>query len=346
MSQKKSVSLVVSQVEKLTENAVKISFEIPDNQKLTFDFFAGQYVSLETEIEGELLRRAYSICSVPNEKTLSVAVKQIPDGKFSTFANNDLQKGHIVNVFPPEGKFAYIWEIYPENLGLIAAGSGITPILSIIKTALQFTQCKILLIYGNKNKENTMFFSEIEQLKADFSDRFFVHYVFSQSHEKNELFGRITPEILNYLVKNKYKDTDFQRFYICGPQDMVLTSKEFLAQEFDPKKIHTELFVTQNITEKKYEGTTQITTILNGKEQTFEIRRELPILESLLQNNLDVSYSCRGGVCSSCLAVITEGNAEMTKNQILSEEEINKGYILTCQAHPVCETLTLNFDEI
>lgn len=342
----KSVLLPIKSIEKLTENSVKISFEIADNQLQMIDFFAGQYLTLETTIDNQPVRRAYSICSMPNDRALSVAIKQIPNGKFSTFANENLKIGDILKVFPPEGKFAYISEIYSENLCLIAAGSGITPILSIIKTALQKTQAKILLIYGNKTKETTMFLAEIEQLKSEYAERFFVHYVFSQSYEKNEFFGRINPEMLNYLIKNKYKEIDTQRFYICGPQPMVEMAKSFLLQDFDPKKIHTELFVVEEIPEKKYEGTTLLTTILNKGETTFEIRREKSILESLLQHNLDVSYSCRGGVCSSCLALITEGKAEMVKNQILSEQEISQGYILTCQAHPLTDTLSLNFDEV
>lgn len=343
MSQQISVELPVSAIEKITDNSVKISFEIPQNQKLNFDFLAGQYITLEAEIQGETIRRAYSICSNSAEKILSVAVKQIPEGKFSSFANETLKVGDVLRVFPPEGKFAYIPEIYSENLFLIVAGSGITPILSILKTALERTKAKIVLIYGNKTKDSTMFLTEIEELNQKFNERFFVHYIFSQSHEKNSFFGRIDSDILNYLINNKYKEFAPQRFYICGPQAMVEMAKKNLSENFDSKKIHTELFVVEPVIEKKYEGTTQITISLDNTQKSFLISREMPILENLLQHNIDVSYSCKGGVCSSCLAKITEGKAEMVKNQILSEDEIQKGYILTCQAYPTTDFLTLEY---
>ena len=339
-------SLLISDIEKLTSDSVKITFNIPENQKLTFDFFAGQYITLETTITGEVIRRAYSICSEPNNKSLSVAIKQIPNGKFSTFANTKLRKGQTLIVYPPEGKFAYIHEIYPENLALFAAGSGITPLLSIIKVALNKTSQKILLLYGNKTKESTMFLSEIEILKEKFPDRFFVHYIFSQAHEKNELFGRIDETIINHLLKNKYKDIDFQRFYICGPQMMVQMIKNILSQSYNPKNIHSELFVVQEVTEKKYKGTTRLSIQLYGNIETFEISREKTILESLLQHGVDVSYSCKGGACSSCISKVTKGKAEMDKNQILSDTEVENGLILTCQAHPLTDALTLNYDEV
>ncbi|GIZ15586.1 ferredoxin--NADP reductase [Capnocytophaga catalasegens] len=339
-------SLLISDIEKITSDSVKISFNIPDNQKITFDFFAGQYITLESTIEGEIVRRAYSICSEPNNEPLSIAIKQIPNGKFSTFANTELRKGQTIFVYPPEGKFAYIHEIYTENLALFAAGSGITPLLSIIKVALHKTSQKIVLLYGNKTKESTMFLSEIETLKEKFPDRFFVHYIFSQSHEKNEFFGRIDETIINHLLKNKYKDIDFQRFYICGPQAMVQMIKTMLTQSYNPKNIHTELFVIQEVNHKKYEGTTRLSVQFHSSVKTFEIAREKSILESLLQHGLDVSYSCKGGACSSCISKVTEGKAEMEKNQVLSDTEIENGLILTCQAHPITDILTLNYDEV
>ena len=217
----KSVSLAVSQIERVTADSVKISFVIPQELKFSFDFFAGQYISLEKEIEGKLVRRAYSICSSPYEDVISVAIKQIPNGLFSTYACEQLQVGDLLEVFPPEGKFAYIPEISPENLGLFAAGSGITPMLSIIKVALERTTCKILLAYGNRTPQTTMFAPEIEQLHKQYPDRFFVQYVYSKSHQKNALFGHIDPAMVHHLLESKYQEVDFGRFYICGPQLMV-----------------------------------------------------------------------------------------------------------------------------
>ncbi|MDO4881098.1 MAG: ferredoxin--NADP reductase [Capnocytophaga sp.] len=339
----KSFPLKVSHIQKLTEDAVKISLEIPENERLSFDFFAGQYVTLQAEINGNKIRRAYSICSAPSEKEISVAIKQIPNGIFSTFANTTLKEGDFLEVFVPEGKFAYISEIYTEDLVFFAAGSGITPMLSIIKVALAQTTQKILLIYGNKTPQSTMFLSEIEELRKQNSDRFFVQYIYSKSHEKEAFFGRMDTTMINHLLKNKYASIPFGRFYICGPQQMVISVKDYLSENYDKKKIHTELFVVEAETKKVYEGTAQIKVFINGIEEDLQIQRKNMILDELLANEIEVSYSCRGGVCSSCIGKITEGSAEMEKNQVLSEEEVAKGYILTCQSHPITDKLTIEF---
>lgn len=338
--------LQIAKIENITDDSVKISFELSSENQRIYDFLPGQYVTLEAEIDGTRIRRAYSICSTPNNPILSVGIKQISGGVFSTFANEKLQQGQVLNVSVPEGKFAFISEIYPENMVLIATGSGITPILSIIETALHKNNQKILLIYGNKTPESTMFLSEIERLKEDFSERFFVQYVFSKVHQKNELFGRIDADIVQYLLKSKYKSIDFERFYLCGHQQMVQAIKQMLQQQYDNKKIHTELFVTEPIIEKKYEGIAQVNVTHDRIKHSFELCKSKTILESLLEHQLEIPYSCQGGVCSSCMAKIEEGQAEMVKNQVLSEKEIQNGLILTCQAHPITDTLSINFDAI
>ena len=340
----KSISLAVSQVERITPEAVKISFIIPQDKKIAFDFFAGQYITLQQTLNNESVRRAYSICSSPYEEELSVAIKQLPQGKFSTYACQELQAGDILEVFPPEGKFAYIPEISPEDLALFAAGSGITPMLSIIRVALQKNTLKILLLYGNKSPQTAMFLSEIEALREQYPDRLFVQYVYSKSHEKGALFGRIDPAMVHHLLKSQYASIDFGRFYICGPEQMVASVKQELLLSYDKKKIHTELFATENTPKKEYKGTTDITVRLNGQERVFTIERKKDILSELLKQGLEVSYSCLSGVCSSCIGKVTQGGADMDKNQVLSEEEVAKGLILTCQSHPTSQELTLEFD--
>ena len=340
----KSVSLAVSQIERVTADSVKISFVIPQELKFSFDFFAGQYISLEKEIEGKLVRRAYSICSSPYEDVISVAIKQIPNGLFSTYACEQLQVGDLMEVFPPEGKFAYIPEISPENLGLFAAGSGITPMLSIIKVALERTSCKILLVYGNRTPQTTMFAPEIEQLHKQYPDRLFVQYVYSKSHEKNALFGHIDPAMVHHLLESKYQEVDFGRFYICGPQLMVEAVRDELQKNYEKKKIHTELFTVTEAPKKEYKGTAEITVRLGGVEQTLTIERKPTILSELLSKGLDVSYSCLTGACSSCIGKVTEGSAEMDNNQVLSQEEVEKGMILTCQAHPTSSHIKVEYN--
>ena len=340
----KSVSLPVSQVEKLTSDSVKVSFKIPQEHKISFDFFAGQYITLEKEIEGMAVRRAYSICSSPYEDIISVAIKQVPNGVFSTYACKQLQEGETLGVFLPEGKFAYIPEISPENLGLFAAGSGITPMLSIIKVALAKSSCKILLVYGNRTPETTMFLSDIEALRGQYPDRLLVQYVYSKTQQEGALSGHIDPPMVEQLLKETYKEVEFGRFYICGPQSMVEAIKEKLLKDYDKKKIHTELFTVTQTSKKEYKGTSEITVRLENKEYTFIIERKENILSQLLAKGLEVSYSCLTGACSSCLGKVTEGSAEMDKNQVLSEEEIAKGMILTCQAHPTSQQIRVEFD--
>ena len=339
----KSVSLTVSQIERLTAESVKISFEIPQKDRFSFDFFAGQFVALQQEINGEQVRRAYSICSSPYEPLLSVGIKQIPGGRFSTFACQQLKEGDQLEVFPPEGKFAYIPEISPENLGLFAAGSGITPMLSIIKVALEKTQCKILLVYGNRTPETTMFLSDIEALKAQYPDRLLVQYVYSKTQQEGALSGHIEPPMVEQLLKETYKEVNFGRFYICGPQAMVEAVRDRLQKDYDKKKIHTELFTVTD-SKKQYTGTTEITVRIGGEEKTFTIERKQNILSELLAKGLDVSYSCLTGACSSCIGKVTEGSAEMDNNQVLIEREVKEGKILTCQAHPTCDHMRLEFN--
>ena len=261
----KSVTLTVSQIERLTAESVKISFEIPQKDRFSFDFFAGQFVALQQQINGEQVRRAYSICSSPYEPLLSVGIKQIPGGRFSTFACQQLKEGDQLEVFPPEGKFAYIPEISPENLGLFAAGSGITPMLSIIKVALEKTQCKILLVYGNRTPETTMFLADIEALKGQYPDRLLVQYVYSKTQQEGALSGHIDPPMVEQLLKETYKEVNFGRFYICGPQAMVEAVRDRLQKDYDKKKIHTELFTVTD-SKKQYTGTTEITVRIGGEE--------------------------------------------------------------------------------
>lgn len=335
--------LRISQIKRLTQNAVTISFEVPDSERFTFDFFAGQYLTLSAEISEKTVRRAYSICSVAGGKELSVAVKQIPNGVFSSFANTQLTEGEILNVSPPKGKFAFIPEIYPENLALFAVGSGITPIISIAKTALKQGSQKILLFLGDQSEATSLFWKEILALRRDFPERFFVEHFLSQSQSAQAHSGRMSVEAIHRLLTETYQSIDFQRFYICLPQEFTNEVRAYLSEKYNPKQIHSELFIAQKVIEKKYKGTTQLSVSVQGQTHTFTAKREISILDALLQQGLKVAHSCRNGVCSSCLAQITEGSAEMVKNEVLSESEVNQGVILCCQAHPTSEELSINY---
>ena len=348
----KFYQLSVQKIHRETPNAVSITFSVPENLKEEFSFIPGQYVTIKKNMNGEELRRAYSICSLPESTTFCIAIKAVMNGKFSVYATSSLKEGDVLEVSKPEGKF--ILETNAENSKnylAIAAGSGITPIMAMIKKVLSTEPLSTFtLIYGNKTEEETLFFNEIETLKSKFSNTFFVHYVFSRKQYENTLFGRIDKANLNYLLKNKLTQTSFNKTFICGPEEMINSVKETLIhKKFSEKNILFELFSTKIEAENLsaiYEGSCNITVIVDDDDETFTMNTKSTILTAALKQGLDVPYSCQGGICSSCMAKVTEGKAVMDKNSILNEAEIEQGLILTCQAHPITEKITVDYDNI
>lgn len=347
--------LSVKNITKETENAVSISFNLPQNVKDEFSFKAGQYVTLKTTIDDEEIRRDYSICVPPSGDEFKVAVKKVEQGTFSVYANNNLEVGDTLEVAPPNGRFIFEPnDKKVKNIAAFAAGSGITPIMSIIKCALQEEeQSKVLLIYGNKTLKDTMFLDELSTLQQKYSDRLFVQYLYSQKDEDNAIFGRIEKSTVNYVLKNKHKDIEIDAFYICGPEPMIHTVKDVLKEQGIHKdRIYFELFKASAIekppqeTKQALSQNTKITVIVDDEETTFDISPKQTILEAALDKDLDAPYSCQGGICSSCLAKITEGSAEMRQNSILTESEIAEGLVLTCQAHPTTATITVDYDDV
>jgi len=343
--------LKIKEIIRETSQAVSLSFEIPQDLKEEFNFSAGQYITLKTKMDGEELRRAYSLCSAPNSDEFKVTVKEVEGGKFSVIANNKLKAGDVLEVHPPEGKFIFKPSEDRNNYAAFAAGSGITPVLSIIKSVLRDEpHSKFVLTYGNKSVDDTIFFKELLELQSKFPDRLFVEFVYSRTREENSHFGRIETSTVNYIVKNKFKDQTFDKFYLCGPEQMINHVSEVLKNNgVNEDKILFELF-TATADEKEIqgdmEGTTGVTITVDEEEFTFSMDRKAVVLDVALENDIDVPYSCQGGICSSCMARITEGKAEMSKNQILTDEEIEEGFILTCQAHPITPTLKVDFDDV
>jgi ring-1,2-phenylacetyl-CoA epoxidase subunit PaaE len=343
-------TLTIQQIIKETADAVSIVFNIPESIKDTFSFVAGQYLNIKSTIKGEEVRRAYSICSSPNSGELKIAVKAVENGLFSTYATTQLQVGDTLEVAPPEGKFVLSSQ---ENKNYIAfaAGSGITPIMSMVKEVLEGNnRSTFTLIYGNKNQENTIFKNELEKLQQDFSDRFNLHYVYSREHVDACRHGRIDETIATYYVKNIYKDTSFESAFLCGPEEMIKAVTGGLQHcGFEDRAILFELFtasVTEENTDQIQDGTAEITVLLDDEETTFTMQQTDNILAASLRNDLDAPYSCQGGVCSSCLAKVTQGKAVMSKNSILTDAEIKDGYILTCQAHPTTSKINIDFDDV
>ncbi|MGY5845936.1 2Fe-2S iron-sulfur cluster-binding protein [Salegentibacter sp. HM20] len=342
--------LKIKEVIRETPQAVSLSFEVPEDLKEDFKFKAGQYLTIKAHIEGEELRRSYSLCSAPGNGEYKVTVKEVEGGRFSSLANNKLKAGDMLEVHPPEGKFVLVPGEKNKVYAAFAAGSGITPIMSIIKTVLkEEPHSKFILTYGNKSPDETIFFRELLKLQSEYPHRLFIEFVYSRTREEQSHFGRIETSTVNYVLKNKFKDHPIDDFYLCGPEEMINQVKEVLLQNGIAKeKIHFELFTSKNTGEvKTFEhGRTQLSILVDDEETSFEMDQADTVLDAALEHDLDVPYSCQGGICSSCIARITEGQAEMAKNQILTDEEIAEGLILTCQAHPKTPVLKVDFDDV
>lgn len=341
-------ALVISEVKKETPNSVSISFSIPEDLKGVFAFKAGQYVTIKHINGGKEIRRAYSICSSPKSGQLRVGVKKVDKGIFSQYANEQLKAGDTLMVMPPTGKF--LLEPNLKNYAAFAAGSGITPVLSLIKSTLEeMPQSTFLLVYGNRTLEEAMFYNEIVELKKQFPNRFFPEFIFSRKEEDNAKFGRIDRSMVNFYLKNKYAAHSYEAFYLCGPEEMVDEVAATLKHHgINSKQIHHELFSTaeKGLLVEKHDGMTSVKVILDDEEEVFEMPQTKSILEAALDQGLDAPYSCQGGICSTCIARLKEGKAEMRKNQILTEQEIADGLILTCQAHPTTPNVVVDYDDV
>ena len=347
-------NLTIKNIKKEANNAVSITFNVPESLKSTFAFKAGQYITLKATIKGNEVRRDYSLCASPKSGELKVAVKEVKDGTFSAFANSNLKEGDVLEVAPPKGRFVFEPnDSKTKHIAAFAAGSGITPVLSIIKCALEEeVHSNVILVYGNKTTQDTMFLNELLELQHAYKDRFSIQFVFSQAQEDDAIFGRIEKSTVNLIVKNKYKHLVIDAFYLCGPEAMIHTVKDVLTENNIPTEtIHFELFKAAKPSEENLEtivtnGKTKATIIVDDEEKTFEMSQKQTILEAALDEDMDAPYSCQGGICSSCLARVKEGAATMVQNNILTEKEVADGLILTCQAHPTTATIVVDYDDV
>ncbi len=346
-------TIQISSINKLTDKSVAITFDIPETLKTNFAFKAGQYITLKSTINGEDIRRDYSICSSVKESELTVAVKAVKGGIFSVYANNHLKVGDTLEVAEPNGRFIFeANEIKTRTIAAFAAGSGITPILSIIKTLLEDEPfSNFVLVYGNKSFKDTMFANELLKLKKVYGNRFHVHFTYSQTQESDALFGRIEKSTVNFITKNKYRGVTIEKFYLCGPQQMIYTIKDVLIENgIKEKDILFELFTTSedenNSSFHTKIGNSKIKVIVDNEEFEFEMSNDESILDAALKQDIDAPYSCQGGICSSCIARIIEGKATMRQNNILTDSEVAEGLVLTCQAHPTSNALVVDYDDI
>jgi ring-1,2-phenylacetyl-CoA epoxidase subunit PaaE len=346
------LKLIIKEVKRETKDAVSILFSVPEELESNYTFIAGQYINLRLTLDNQEIRRAYSICSAPDSGELRIAVKAVSNGLFSQFANTKLKAGDVLEVGKPEGKFTFEPQADRQrNYAAFVAGSGITPVLSILKSVLKSEpKSSFLLVYGNKSPEETIFHQELHDLQSQYVGRLFVQYVYSQSKADGALSGRINKTTVNYILKEKHAGLDFDKFYLCGPEEMINNVSDALKEKnIKESNIKFELFsasAKEHTIEQSLEGHAQITVMVDDEETTFEMSAKQTILDAALKQGIDAPYSCQGGICSSCLARVTEGTAEMTKNSILTDKEVAGGLILTCQAHPTSATIRVDFDDV
>jgi ring-1,2-phenylacetyl-CoA epoxidase subunit PaaE len=349
----------VKKVEKETEDCVSIEFDVPAELKEAFQFRQGQNLTIRKVLNGEELRRNYSICTSPFDGRLIVAVKKVEGGLFSTWANEELKAGEVLDVLPPTGKF--YTELNPQqkkHYVAFAAGSGITPILSIIKTTLLTEpQSTFTLVYGNRTKASIIFKEELENLKDKFIDRFRVYHILSREKTDSPLnAGRIDTDKLNLLFDKVIDLNKSDEFFLCGPEEMIFCIQGYLAGKGVPAdKIHFELFTvpgqkqeTANVQRGIADNTSpkaQVSIKVDGILFDFDLAYESEsILDAALKQGADLPYACKGGVCTTCKAKLLKGKVQMDVNWGLEPDEVEKGFVLTCQAHPQTETVVLDFD--
>ena len=354
-SDTKFYQIKVKEVRREIEDAVSVAFDIPEGLMSTFTFSPGQYVTLKTNVQGEELRRSYSICSAPHEGELRVAIKQIEGGKFSTYANQTLKEGDSLEAMPPMGNFKWSQGAEPSHLVGWAAGSGITPMMSIAKTVLQSDEhSTFTLFYGNKNSNSIIFKDELEDLKNSFVDRVEVHHILSREDQGSDATnGRINGDKVKSFNHKFFDINTATGHYLCGPLGMIESVTETLQELGTAKdKIHFELFNTTSSSSAKQKETasssserSSVTVVLDGEETHFEMKGKEYLLDAALDAGADVPYACKGAVCCTCRAKVLEGSAEMVMNYALVDEEVKEGYVLTCQTRATSEKLVVSFDE-
>lgn len=348
--------LKVKEVRRETPECVSIAFDIPEELKEAFLYKQGQSLTLRSNINGGEVRRSYSICSSPFDNELRIAVKKVDGGIFSAFANEKLKKGDVLEAMPPVGKFfTELSETHKKSYVAFAAGSGITPIMSIIKTTLLTEpQSQFTLVYGNRSRQSIIFKEEIEGLKNKFIDRFRVIHVLSGEKMDAPInFGRIDRDKCSMLFDKVISIDKGDEFFLCGPEEMIFSVKEFLENKgVDKKHIHFELFATSrkkqiagSVKSLFIEAKSKITIKLDGAAFDFDLGFESEsILDAALKQGADLPYACKGGVCCTCRAKLIEGEVSMDLNYALEPEELEQGFILTCQSHPKTEKVVIDYD--
>jgi ring-1,2-phenylacetyl-CoA epoxidase subunit PaaE len=355
-------ALRVAEVRRETDDTVSIAFEVPDSLRESFAYQAGQYLTLRTTLNGEALRRSYSLCSAPHEGEWRVAVKQVADGRFSTWVNQSLQDGDTLEVMPPQGRFV----LRPaagggRHIVLFAAGSGITPVISILKTVLeQEPTSRVTLFYGNRQLRSVIFLEALENLKNRYLDRLSLHFIFSRESQSSPLFeGRIDAGRCQELVDRFAPPAGEAEYFVCGPEEMIRDVMEALKTKgVAEERIHFELFTTPvgemgAVLEKTHQDEkpvgsdkSRVQVRLDGRVFAFELPYNgVNILDASMVTGADLPFSCKGGVCCTCRAKLVSGEVHMDANYALEAWEVEEGFVLTCQSHPRTPEVFVDFDQ-
>lgn len=351
--------LTVREIRRETPEAVSIAFEVPEGLREAYRFDEGQYLTLRTTLDGEEVRRSYSLCTGVHDGELRVAVKQVPGGAFSTFANRALAPGATLDVMTPMGRFgAQARARSGGHAVFFAAGSGITPILSIIRTRLEDDlSMRLTLFYGNRNAASILFREQLDDLKDRYLGRFSLHHVLSRETQDIDLLnGRLDPAKVGLLVRTLGGIEAIDDIYLCGPEDMTSGARSVLeGMGAEPSRIHVELFSTGSAAKRARRAPVAdtaeaagipLTIVHDGQSRAIHLEPGETVLEAAERAGMDVPYSCRGGMCCTCRAKVTDGTASMDVNFSLEPWEVEAGYVLACQCRPTGERLGIDFDQV
>lgn len=343
--------LAVAAIEQLTDDSAAVTFDVPAELRDRFEFHAGQSLTLRRMIDGVEHRRSYSICAAVGQRP-RIGVREIPDGLFSSWLVHEIRPGDLIDVQTPAGSF----RADPDDGGrhlCIAAGSGVTPMISIVSTVLAHPDAQVTMLYGNRTTGSVMFAEELADLKNRHGSRFDLVHVLSREPRDVELFsGRLEADRLRRLLTALVPVGAVDHIWLCGPFGMITDARDVLAElGVEPGKVHFELFYVDEPPPELHRAdrvvpgvTSDVTIALDGRTTTAPMSRDQSVLDGAAATRNDLPFACKGGVCGTCRAKVTDGEVAMRRNYALEDAEVAAGFVLTCQSHPVTDSVTVDFD--